>query len=73
MPNDEKMSINERRKYMKLTKPRYIKAGRRESNGLLTEMGDVTGMHLKSLIRSDGYAKSRVSTEEARVEAKAVW
>jgi hypothetical protein len=51
MPNDEKMSIDERRKYLKLVAQRYAKAGRRECSELLTEMGEVTGLHRKSLIR----------------------
>ena len=51
MPNNEKMSIDERRKYMKLVAPRYAKARRRERGELLTEMGEVTGLHRKSLIR----------------------
>jgi hypothetical protein len=51
MPNDEKMSIDERRKYLKLVAQRYAKARRRERSELLTEMGEVTGLHRKSLIR----------------------
>jgi hypothetical protein len=51
MPNNEKMSINERRKYLKLVAPRYAKAMRRERGELLTEMGEVTKLHRKSLIR----------------------
>jgi hypothetical protein len=51
MPNNEKMSINERRKYLKLVAPRYTKARRKERGELLTEMGEVTKLHRKSLIR----------------------
>jgi hypothetical protein len=51
MPNNEKMSINERRKYLKLVAPRYAKARRKERGELLTEMGEVTKLHRKSLIR----------------------
>jgi hypothetical protein len=51
MPDDEKMSIDERRKYLKLVAPRYAKAMRRERGQLLTEMGEVTKLHRKSLIR----------------------
>ena len=51
MPNDEKMSIDERRKYLKLVAPRYARAKRRGRSELLTEMGSVTGLHRKSLIR----------------------
>ena len=51
MPNDDKMSIDERRKYLKLVAPRYRKSNRAERSRLLTEMGMVTGLHRKSLIR----------------------
>jgi hypothetical protein len=51
MPIDEKMSVNERRKYLKLVAPRYAKAGRVERGALLTEMAAVTGLNRKSLIR----------------------
>ncbi|MFH1087709.1 MAG: integrase [Chloroflexota bacterium] len=51
MPNEEKMSVDERRKYLKLVASRYAKARRRERGELLTEMGEVTGLHRKSLVR----------------------
>ena len=51
MPLDEKMNVNERRKYLKLVEPRYAKAGRAERSALLTEMAAVTGLHRKSLLR----------------------
>lgn len=51
MPNEEKMSVDERRKYLKLVAPRYTKATRAERSKLLTEMGEVTGLHRKSLVR----------------------
>ena len=51
MPDEQKMSIDERRKYLKLVAPRYARAGRRERGELLTEMSEVTGLHRKSLIR----------------------
>jgi hypothetical protein len=54
MPNDEEMSIDERRKYLKLVAPRYGKSNRVERSRLLTEMGAVTGLHRKSLIRLMG-------------------
>ena len=47
----ENMSINERRKYLKLISLRYSKARRMERSELLTEMRSVTGLHRKSLIR----------------------
>ena len=51
MPSDDKMSVGERRKYLKLVKPRYAKAGRAKRSALLTEMEAVTGLHRKSLLR----------------------
>ena len=51
MPNEERMSVNERRKYLKLVAPRYTKARRAERSKLLTEMGEVTELHRKSLLR----------------------
>jgi hypothetical protein len=51
MPSEEKMSVDERRKYLKVVAPRYAKAGRSERSALLTEMGAVTGLHRKSLLR----------------------
>ena len=54
MPNDEKMNVDERRKYLKLVAPRYSKSGKVEKSRLLTEMEAVTGLHCKSLIRLMG-------------------
>ena len=51
MPSDDKMSVDERRKYLKLVASRYAQAGRTERSALLTEMGAVTGLHRKSLLR----------------------
>jgi len=51
MPNEEQMTINERRKYLYLVKKRYLKANRLERGRLLDEMEAVTGLHRKSLIR----------------------
>jgi hypothetical protein len=51
MPSDDKMSVDERRKYLKLVIPRYAKARRVERSALLTEMAAVTGLHRKSLLR----------------------
>lgn len=45
------MSVNERRKYLNLVAPRYNKARRAGRGQLLTEMGEVTGLHRKSLLR----------------------
>jgi len=51
MLSDERMSVDERRKYLKLVAVRYVKVGRRERGELLTEMEAVTGLHRKSLVR----------------------
>ena len=51
MPSEEKMSVDERRKYLRLVAPRYSKARRAERSKLLTEMAAVTGLHRKSLLR----------------------
>jgi len=51
VPSEEKMSIDERRKYLRLVAPRYVKAGRVERGQLLSEMVEVTKLHRKSLVR----------------------
>src|SRR5713226_10739145 len=50
-PTEETMTVNERRKYVKLVKPRYQQAKRAERSHLLSEMEEVTGLHRKSLLR----------------------
>lgn len=62
MPNEEKMTLNERRKYLRMQQERYYKANRKERGQLLDEMGSVIGLHRKALIRllrSDLKRKSR--------------
>jgi hypothetical protein len=51
MPSEERMSIDERGKYLKLVAPRYAKARRAERSQLLNEIAAVTYLHRKSLIR----------------------
>ena len=51
MPKEERMTINERWKYLRLVKKRYLKAGKLERGRLLDEMEAVTRLHRKSLIR----------------------
>ncbi len=51
MPNEERMTVNERRKYLRLIKKRYLKASKLERGRLLDEMEAITGLHRKSLIR----------------------
>ncbi len=47
----QKMTIGERRKYLRIMKPRYAKAGKKGKGKLLDEMGSVTGLSRKTLIR----------------------
>jgi len=51
MPTEDEMSVNERRKYLKRMKERYVAAKREERGRLLSEMEQVTGLHRKSLTR----------------------
>ena len=51
MLSEMSMNVNERRKYINLMKPRYLKATKGERSVLLKEMEEVTGMHRKSLTR----------------------
>jgi hypothetical protein len=51
MSTEEKMSIDERRKYLRQMQKRYTKAGRKEKGQLLDEMEAVTELDRKSLIR----------------------
>ena len=50
MSIEEKMTIDEKRKYLRKMKKRYIKAGRKEKGQLLDEMEQVTELHRKYLI-----------------------
>lgn len=51
MTTEDKMTIDERWKYLRQMKKRYCKAGRKEQSQLLDEMEAVTGLHRKSLTR----------------------
>lgn len=51
MATEERMTIEERYKYLRLMHGRYWAGSRKERSVLLDEMGEVTGMHRKSLIR----------------------
>src|SRR5712692_10889965 len=51
MPTQEQMTIDERRKYLKLMLPRYERANRQDRGQLLQEMETITQLHRKSLIR----------------------
>ena len=51
MPPRDEMTIDERRKYVKLMAPRYQTAKRKERSQLLSEMEQVSKLHRKHLIR----------------------
>jgi hypothetical protein len=51
MPIEDEMTIDERRKYLRMMHKRYVDAPRQERSRLLDEMQAVTGMHRKALIR----------------------
>ncbi len=51
MRNQAKMTIDERRKYLRLIKKRYVEANKSERGRLLDEMEATTGLHRKSLVR----------------------
>ena len=51
MAANGEMSVDERRKYLKLVAKRYLGADREGRGRLLTEMEAVTGLHRKSLTR----------------------
>ena len=51
MSTDDRMTIDERRKYLRRMQRRYRKASRAEKSKLLDEMEAVTELHRKSLIR----------------------
>ena len=51
MSIEDKMTIDERRKYLKKMQKRYLQANRKERGQLLDEMEAVTELHRKSLIR----------------------
>ncbi len=50
MPNDDRMTIDERLKYLRIRQKSYQKASRREKGELLDEMQSVTCLHRKHLI-----------------------
>ena len=51
MSIEDKMTIDERRKYLHKIKKRYVKADRKERGRLLNEMEAVTELHRKTLIQ----------------------
>ncbi len=51
MPNEDKMSIDERYKYLCIKQELYRKAKRKERSQLLDQMQHVTKLNRKTLIR----------------------
>jgi hypothetical protein len=51
MEKEDKMTLNERRKYLRKQQSRYYAADRKERGRLLDEMRSITGLHRKALIR----------------------
>jgi len=75
MPTEDEMSLDERRKYLKRMKPRYMKAKRGERSALLSEMEQVTGMHRKSLTRllhAESLERKKRQSPRCRSYGKAV-
>jgi len=69
MPTREEMTIDERRKYVKLMEPRYRKAKRKERSQLLSEMEQVSKLHRKHLIRllnGESLERKKRSTPRSR-------
>ncbi|MGB9880267.1 MAG: integrase, partial [Anaerolineae bacterium] len=51
MPNEEKMTIDERYKYLRIKQKQYVRATRKERSQMLDEMEQVTRLERKTLIR----------------------
>lgn len=51
MPGDDKMTVDERRRYLQRMQGRYWAQDRKGRSRLLDEMAQYTGMHRKSLVR----------------------
>src|SRR5436305_3264165 len=69
MPTSDEMTIDERRKYVKLMAERYRKAKRRERSELLSEMEQVSKLHRKHLIRllnGESLERKKRSTPRSR-------
>jgi hypothetical protein len=68
MATEDRMSIDERRKYLVRMRQRYKVANKRQKGTLLDEMEQVTELHRKSLIRllNGSLARRRRSRERGR-------
>lgn len=65
MSNDEKMTIDERWKYLRKMRTRYVDADRPTKRALLDEMEAVTGLHRKSLVRlMNGSLERKVRSQQ---------
>ena len=51
MPKKKSMTIDERRRYLRLIQDRYLQASKLERGRLLDAMEATTGLHRKTLIR----------------------
>jgi len=66
MSTEDKMNIDERRKYLRMMKKRYVQAKQKEQGWLLAEMEAVTRLHRKSLIRLMNDSLERKSRRRQR-------
>jgi hypothetical protein len=69
MPTSDEMTIDERRKYVKLMAARYSQAKRKERSALLSEMEQVSKLHRKHLIRllnGESLERKKRSTPRSR-------
>jgi len=66
MSTEDKMTIDERYKYLRRMRKRYLEASRKERGQLLDEMEAVTEMHRKSLIRLMGGSLERKERQRQR-------
>jgi len=57
MHSEERMTIDERYKYLRIKQKRYREASRTERSQMLDEMEQVTGLQRKTLIRHMGRKK----------------
>lgn len=69
MSDEDKMTIDERYKYLRQMKKRYDKADKGGRKRLLDEMESVTGMHRKALIRrmAEGTVRKRRERQRGKV------
>lgn len=51
MASERKMTVDDRRKYLRLIQDRYLNATKSGKGRLLDDMEAITGLHRKSLIR----------------------